>query len=154
MHEDRLNQLAEHIDQLRSVALDPERTAYCYADEPITPTDRFPTVVTMTNSWDIGRETAFNMDYYVASVESVGQPTQTIACLAGHAAWLFHPDLCGTGLEDDDIHDIARKALDLKRELARHLFRPTHHDNENITSKQASDVLRHLASSGELPWRH
>ena len=131
--------------------MDPEQTAFCYADDPIEPSAENPTVATITNSSDISQATAFNMSYYIAELASTKHDCQTIACLAGHALALFRPEQLDHNLEEDDIHDAARQILDLDRATARELFRPLLRD-DNVSAQQAATTVRHLAETGTVRW--
>ena len=90
----------------------------------------------------------------------------TPACIAGHAALLAEPDgqlvapteRCGAHFKFSDgeigyISETAQTWLGLEEWPAAELFDP--HplgEDEDATSAQAGQVLRHLAETGEVDW--
>lgn len=77
----------------------------------------------------------------------------TAACIAGWAAFLFHPDAIKSrndGMDAPTAHHVAGLDLGLSPQEAGYLFTPQ--GWMDATPTEAADVLDHLRLSGKVNW--
>jgi hypothetical protein len=114
--------------------------------------------------FDMGSYFRTDDDYVEEDDTPVAQSVHncgTVACIAGHAAIMAHPEAPTNAFDmesygGEDLHTIATTYLGLTELQASELFTPRYNgtrvDYAIVTAEQAAAVLENLIETGEVTW--